>query len=104
MSDFVTVAKVGAIPDGKGLGVEVGGRAIAVFHLQGQYFAIDDRCPHMGASLAEGDVAHGCVSCPLHEWRFQIDDGTWCDDRRLKIDRFAVRVVGQEIQVRPVPE
>jgi nitrite reductase (NADH) small subunit len=104
MSEFVTVAKAGSIPEGTGVGFDVAGRAIAVFFVDGKYFAIDDHCPHMGASLAEGHVEQGCVSCPLHEWRFQIEDGTWCDDRRLSLDRFAVRIVDDEIQVCPTPE
>lgn len=104
MSDYVTVANVKSIPEGSGAAFEVAGRAIAVFHVDGQFFAIDDRCPHMGASLAEGQLDQGRVTCPLHEWRFKIADGTWCDDRRLKIDRFDVRVVGDEVQVRPTPD
>jgi len=54
MSDFVTIAKVGEIPEGKGRRFTVGERQIAVFHVGGRYYALDDRCPHMGASLAVG--------------------------------------------------
>ena len=43
------------------------------------------------------------VSCPWHAWRFRISDGTWCDNPRIKIDTFPLRVVGDEIQV-SVPE
>lgn len=99
MSEFVTVAKVGAIPPGKGDTFAVNGRLIAVFNDAGNYFAIDDLCPHMGASLGAGDVEHGMVACPWHAWRFRICDGTWCDNPRIKIDAFEVRVVGDEIQV-----
>ena len=72
---------------------------VAVFLQQGQYFAIDDLCPHMGASLADGYVEDGVVSCPWHAWRFRVCDGTWCDNPKIKIDKFEVRVVGEEIQV-----
>ena len=101
--EFVTVAKVGDIPEGRGLAVPVNDRMVAVFNEQGKFFAIDDFCPHMGASLAEGHVEDGVVACPWHAWRFCISDGTWCDNRRIKIDAFETRVVGQEIQVRPTP-
>lgn len=96
---FVTVAKVGSIPVGQGRSFQVQGRMVAVFHVDGGYFAIDDLCPHMGASLADGHVEAGVVSCPWHAWRFRVTDGTWCDNPRIKIDRFDVRVVGDEIQV-----
>jgi nitrite reductase (NADH) small subunit/3-phenylpropionate/trans-cinnamate dioxygenase ferredoxin subunit len=103
MSDFVTVAKTGEIPDGRGNTYSVRGRLVAVFHTNGSYFAIDDLCPHMGASLGAGAVdEEGIVTCPWHAWRFQVRDGTWADNPRLKVDAFEVRVVDDDIQVRVV--
>jgi nitrite reductase (NADH) small subunit/3-phenylpropionate/trans-cinnamate dioxygenase ferredoxin subunit len=99
MSEFVTVAKVGAIPEGEGATFAVGDRLLAVFNVDGQYHAIDDLCPHMGASLGAGYVEGTTVTCPWHAWRFRVTDGTWCDNPRIKIDAFDVRVVGDEIQV-----
>jgi nitrite reductase (NADH) small subunit/3-phenylpropionate/trans-cinnamate dioxygenase ferredoxin subunit len=99
-SDFHTVARVGSIPDGQGITVVVGERLVAVFNQSGQYFAIDDVCPHMGASLGAGLCIDGVVTCPWHAWRFRISDGTWMDSPRIKIDSFETRVVGDEIQVR----
>jgi nitrite reductase (NADH) small subunit/3-phenylpropionate/trans-cinnamate dioxygenase ferredoxin subunit len=99
MSEFVTVAKVGAIPEGQGATFEVAGRLVAVFCDQGGYYAIDDLCPHMGASLGSGELCEGIVTCPWHAWRFRICDGTWCDNPKLKIDSFAIRISGDEIQV-----
>jgi nitrite reductase (NADH) small subunit/3-phenylpropionate/trans-cinnamate dioxygenase ferredoxin subunit len=96
---YVTVARVGSIPEGAGRAFAVGQRIIAVFHQDGRYFAIDDVCPHMGASLAEGYLEDGVVACPWHAWRFRVCDGTWCDNPKIKIDSFPVRVVGDEIQV-----
>jgi nitrite reductase (NADH) small subunit/3-phenylpropionate/trans-cinnamate dioxygenase ferredoxin subunit len=100
---FVTVARVGDIPDGEGIAFPVGDRMVAVFNEGGQYSAIDDFCPHMGASLAEGDLEDGVISCSLHGWRYRVSDGTWMDNRRIKIDSFEVRVEGDEIQVRSTP-
>jgi nitrite reductase (NADH) small subunit/3-phenylpropionate/trans-cinnamate dioxygenase ferredoxin subunit len=97
---YVTVAKVGSIPPGQGATFTVGDRMVAVFHVDGQYFAIDDLCPHMGASLGAGHVEDGTVTCPWHAWRFRVTDGTWCDNPRIKTDTFEVRVVGDEIQVK----
>lgn len=98
-SEFVTVAKVGSIAEGQGITVVVGERLVAVFNSGGQYFAIDDTCPHMGASLGAGEVCDGIVACPWHAWRFKVSDGTWCDSPRIKIDSFEVRVENDEIQV-----
>lgn len=99
-SEFATVAKVGSIPNQEGAAFSVNGRMVAVFNDNGEYFAIDDFCPHMGASLACGKLDRGIVACPWHAWRFKVADGTWCDNPRIKIDAFEVRVAGDEIQVR----
>jgi nitrite reductase (NADH) small subunit/3-phenylpropionate/trans-cinnamate dioxygenase ferredoxin subunit len=104
MSDFTTVAKVSDIPAGQGQAFPVNGRMVAVFNEDGRFFAIDDFCPHMGASLAGGYLESGIVTCPWHAWRFCIHDGKWCDNPRIKIDAFECRVVDDDGQVRVVPK
>jgi nitrite reductase (NADH) small subunit/3-phenylpropionate/trans-cinnamate dioxygenase ferredoxin subunit len=100
-SGFVTVAKTGDIPVGEGRSFQVGDRLVAVFLQGGQYFAIDDLCPHMGASLGAGSLdVEGNVTCPWHAWRFCARDGKWVDNPRLSVDTFEVRVRDGEIQVR----
>jgi len=97
---FVVVAKVGSIPEGEGRSFQVGDRLIAVFLRGGRYFAIDDLCPHMGASLSAGYLdEEGTVTCPWHAWRFRVTDGKWADNPRLGVDTFNVRIVGDQIQV-----
>jgi nitrite reductase (NADH) small subunit/3-phenylpropionate/trans-cinnamate dioxygenase ferredoxin subunit len=100
-SEFVTVAKVGDIPEGEGASFQVGERLVAIFNFQGSYRAIDDICPHMGASLGAGYLdEEGTVTCPWHAWRFCVTDGKWVDNPRLGVDTFEVRVKGEDIQVR----
>ncbi|MEM7476162.1 MAG: nitrite reductase small subunit NirD [Planctomycetota bacterium] len=99
--EYVTVAKVGDISEGQGRAFTVGERMVAVFLNQGKYFAIDDFCPHQGASLAEGFIeAETCaVACPWHFWRFSLEDGRWLDNPKIAVDKFEVRVMGENIQV-----
>ena len=101
MSDFQTVAKVGDIPIGEARTYQVNGKLVAVFNVEGEYSAINDLCPHMGASLATGYVEDGMVSCPWHAWRFCVKDGTWLDNpnAKVKTDCYAMRIQGDEIQV-----
>lgn len=105
MSEFQKIATVGEIPPGEGRSYPLAGKLIALFHVDGEYFAINDLCPHMGASLAGGYVEEGLVSCPWHAWRFCVKDGTWADNPRsqIKTDCYPVRVVGDEIQIQ-LPE
>ncbi|MEM6654960.1 MAG: nitrite reductase small subunit NirD [Planctomycetota bacterium] len=105
MDGFETVAKVGEIPEGEGKTVLVNRRMVAVFCHGGDYFAIDDLCPHQGASLGAGAVDNrGAVACPWHAWRFDIRDGGWCDNPSLKVAAFETRVVGDEVQVAVPPQ
>ena len=101
--EFVDVAATGDIPPGSGQAFKVADRVIAVFNRDGEWFAIDDMCPHMGASLSDGHVEGQQVTCPWHAWSFDICDGSWCDNRALKIDTFPVRVVADRIEVSAQP-
>lgn len=99
--EFQTVAKVGSIPEGEGRAFPVNGQLIAVFLQDGEYFAINDACPHMGASLSAGYLDGTEVICPWHAWRFCVTDGLWLDNPKSKVrtESFEVRLVGDEIQV-----
>ncbi|TWT35462.1 3-phenylpropionate/cinnamic acid dioxygenase ferredoxin subunit [Posidoniimonas corsicana] len=102
---FHTVAKTHEIATGQGGTFQVGDRMVAVFNRDGEFFAIDDHCPHQGASLGAGYLDEdGAVACPWHAWRFCVTDGKWCDNPRLGVDTFEVRVVGDEIQVKEAPK
>ena len=99
---FQTVARVGEIPEEQGRSFAVNGTMVGVFLSQGTYRAINDFCPHMGASLADGHVEDDAVMCPWHAWRFSLKDGTWLDNSRspIKSACYDVRVVNDDIQVR----
>lgn len=99
MGAFHTVCRVGELSEGEARAFAVGNKLIAVFRDHGQYFAIDDTCPHMGASLSGGYVASGIVTCPWHAWRFRLADGAWADNPRIKIGFYPVRIEGEAIQV-----
>ena len=56
MSEFVTVAKVEDIPPGTGKTVDVNGVWIALFNVDGSFFAVDNTCPHAGGPIGEGSL------------------------------------------------
>ena len=99
MSRFQTVCKVHEVPEDEGKVVVLGNKIIAVFRAGDRFFAVDDVCPHMGASLAGGHVEDGVVTCPWHAWRFRLGDGAWADNPRIKIGCYPVRVAGDAIEV-----
>ena len=103
------VASVDEIPPGTRKLVEVNGRAIVVFNLSGDFFALDNRCPHRGGSLCDG-IQTGLVEskvpgeyrysrpgemvkCPWHGWEFDIRTGkSWCDPARVRVRQYPVSV------------
>jgi nitrite reductase (NADH) small subunit/3-phenylpropionate/trans-cinnamate dioxygenase ferredoxin subunit len=99
MAEFRNVCRVQELVEGEGKTVAVGNKLIALFHVNGTLFAIDDCCPHMGASLSSGYVEEGIVTCPWHAWRFRLNDGAWADNPRIKIGCYPVRVEGDYVQV-----
>jgi len=75
MPDFVRVADISEIPDpGKTL-VEVDGEMVALFHVEGRFYAIDDVCTHDGGPLADGELRDHKISCPRHGAKFDIRTG-----------------------------
>jgi anthranilate 1,2-dioxygenase ferredoxin subunit len=77
-----------------------GGRAIAVFRLGEDLFALDDQCTHGAARLSDGWVEDGCVECPLHQGAFDIRSGAPCKAPVTEAVRsFAVRVTGGRVEV-----
>ena len=69
------VAKLGDIPEGTALRIDVDGIDVALVHTQGQVFAIDDICSHAEVSLSEGDVEGCFIECWLHGSRFDLRTG-----------------------------
>ena len=100
MPKFVQVAKSSEIAEGSGKCVEVEGKRIAVFNLRNEFFAIDDTCPHAGASLSEGIVEGDEVECPWHSARFKIKSGAVTSPPSEEgVAKYNVRVTGDAIEV-----
>jgi len=98
--EFVKVATIGEIEPGRAKRVEVGEEAIAVFNLDGEYYAIGDTCSHEEASLSEGDVFGDCVECPLHGSEFDIRTGKALTlPAVLPVPTYPVKVEGDAILV-----
>ena len=76
MSEFVRAAEIASIPPNSGRTVHVRGREFALWHHDGQFFCLDDTCPHRGGPLGAGTIAEGRVYCPMHGWGFDVRDGT----------------------------
>ena len=102
---WVRVGDVAAWVKGRGRQVEVDGHAIAVFWDGARWFAVDDACPHMGASLADGHLEGNELQCSWHEWRYDTTTGQ-CPIRPWACVRvYEVRLSDGGVWIkRPEPE
>jgi len=97
------------IPPGERKIVTVAGQSIGVFNVDGEYFALRNRCPHQGGALCEGKLwgvlnaevpgdfrysaTREILTCPWHGWEFHVRTGqSWCDPQRLRVKSYDVRV------------
>ena len=99
MSEWFKVCNVADIPEGQGYSYRVNDQIVAMFHIEGQYYAINDACPHAGASLSAGHLDGCVVACPLHAWRFDVRDGTWVDNPCVATDAYPVNVIDDEVYI-----
>jgi 3-phenylpropionate/trans-cinnamate dioxygenase ferredoxin subunit len=107
------VARVDEIPPGSRKIVEVAGRSIGVFNVDGRFHALRNRCPHQGGPLCEGFVfaalrssgpgdydhrpGEAFVRCPWHGWEFDIATGqSWFDPQRTRVRSYRVTVEPSE--------
>ena len=101
MSEWVDVIRVADFEPGTWQTVEVDDVYIAVFNLNGEYYAIEDICTHDGGELTGGEIEGNVIICPRHGARFDIMTGEALADPAYEdLPKFPVRVMNGMVQVR----
>ncbi|WP_255150596.1 Rieske (2Fe-2S) protein [Halorarius halobius] len=100
---MVPVASFEDLRDAGRTVVSENGQAIALFHHEGEVYAVDNRCPHMGFPLTRGTVEEGVLTCHWHHARFELEEGDtfdpWADD----VQTFPTEVRDGEVYLDPDP-
>ena len=101
MSEFIKVADISDLPAGRTIVVEVGGRTIALFSVNGEIYALDNTCMHRGGPLGEGFVDRNnlTVQCPWHGWIYSLQSGVSPMDSMARVETFEVKVEGEEVMI-----
>lgn len=89
--EFVDAGAAGDLLEGAIRCVEIEGRRIALYHTGDGIFATDERCPHRGGPLAEGELMRNEIICPWHFWSFDIRTG--------KHPELPMRVVTHQVKI-----
>ncbi len=96
---FARVARVEEIAPGSSRVVQVRDKAIALFNVQGTFYAIYNECPHEGGPLGEGRLKGCIVACPWHDLAFDVRNGHATDGGGYCVGSYEVRVLNQEVYV-----
>jgi nitrite reductase (NADH) small subunit len=99
MGDYVRVAGAADVPPGTGLAADVGGQSIAVFNVDGTFYAIDNTCVHRGGPLGEGELEGDVVTCPWHAWQYNVKTGISTTNPSASVKSYQVKVEGPDIKV-----
>jgi len=98
---FVRVASRGEVAPGTGKLVLAHGKPIALFNVNGEFYAINFICPHMGGPLSEGKLVGdgNVVACPWHGWTFDVRTGLPDHPGGHSVSAYEVKVEGDDILV-----
>lgn len=100
MGEFVKAASTIEIPPGQARVVNIKGKEIVLFNIEGAFFALDNACTHEEGPLAEGEVLGHEVTCPWHGATFDIRTGEVLGPPAYQdVARYSVRVTGTDIEV-----
>jgi nitrite reductase/ring-hydroxylating ferredoxin subunit len=100
MSDYVPALAVADLPPGCAAEVTVAGQPVALFNVGGTFHALANRCPHRGGPLGQGFVDGSQVSCPWHNWTFDVTTGANVAGPDQKVARYEVKVEHGQVCVR----
>jgi nitrite reductase (NADH) small subunit len=99
MADFVKCADLADIIPGSCRTVNVSGRDVALFNVDGSVFCLDNTCLHRGGPLGEGFLEGSIVTCPWHGWQYNVRTGELQIDPSVTIATYPVRVEGNDVEV-----
>ena len=98
---FVKVGSLSALPPGSVMEAILGDDTYAISNCDGELHALWGICPHAGGPIGQGTLQGCVVVCPWHEWAYDCRTGENDFDPAIKLDRFAVKVEGDDILIDP---
>ena len=99
MADYAEVAKLDELPPGTGTSVEVQGKAVAVFNVDGTIYAIADACLHRGMPLGVGALEGDVIRCRAHGWRYDVKTGAVVGVPGMSLATYSAKVEKGKIWV-----
>ena len=92
MSEFVKAVEASALAPGQAMELTVGGKAVALFNVNGTFYATSNTCIHRGGPLGQGFLEGQNVTCPWHSWQYDVTTGENVVNREMKVASYPVKV------------
>jgi len=87
------------LSDGQLHPIWIGEHGVALVHTEGQLQAFASECPHRSAQLAQGELDGRVLTCPWHQWRFDVVSGAGLTNPHARLQHFAVTVQDGQVYV-----
>ena len=99
MANWIRIAAVVECPPGSARELVAADRMVALFNVDGEFYALDGVCPHQGGPIGKGELCGTVVTCPWHGWQFDICTGQHQTTASLRHPTLCVKVEGEHIFV-----
>jgi len=96
---WTKVATADAVPEGGVLAVYPGGLGLLLVKVDGAVYAVANRCAHMACPLESGACESFLITCPCHDWRFDVRTGAFVEAPEISVPTYPVRVTDGEVFV-----
>ncbi|HEV2177626.1 MAG TPA: non-heme iron oxygenase ferredoxin subunit [Terriglobia bacterium] len=100
MADFIKYANLSELAPGDCKAVEANGKTVALFNVEGAVFCLDNTCLHRGGPLGEGTLEGDVVTCPWHQWQYNVRTGENLMNPAVKVAVYPVQVEGDDVKIR----
>lgn len=98
-SRFVKAAETSRVAPGNSVAVKFEGYYIGIHNVNGEYYAIDNICPHVGGVLHAGERQDSVIVCPIHQWKFDVKTGKCVWPGKCELATYPLKVSGGDILV-----
>jgi nitrite reductase/ring-hydroxylating ferredoxin subunit len=100
MGDWVRAVAAAELPPGRCTEVSIGGKPVALYNVEGMFYATSNTCIHRGGPLGQGMLSGHDVMCPWHAWTWDVRSGENTANPSLRIPSYETKVEGGDVLVR----
>jgi nitrite reductase/ring-hydroxylating ferredoxin subunit len=97
MDNWVAVLDNDALNEGETVKLKAGGMPVVILRTKGEIFALHNQCPHLGCTMHRGNLSGYFLTCPCHDWIFDVRTGEFTLAPEIKIPVYPVKVSGGKI-------